>query len=78
MSSCKRTICVHCGNEIQSHKFVMIVSCLAFLSGEIEVYRKKIEEDKKKMTNCLKCGKKVLSGKFYHPRCKKKLYEVAY
>jgi len=47
MSSCKRTICAHCGNEIQSHKFVMIVSCLAFLSGEIEVYRKKIVEDKK-------------------------------
>ncbi len=39
--------CAHCGIEIQSHKFVMFVSCLAFLSGEIGVYRK-INEDNKK------------------------------
>lgn len=43
----KHAICANCGCEIQSHKFVMFVSCLAFLSGEIEVYRKKIDEDKK-------------------------------
>jgi len=40
--------CAKCGCEIQSHNHVMFVSCLAFLSGEIEVYRKKIEDDKKK------------------------------
>jgi len=41
------TRCAKCGSEIQSHNYIMSVSCLAFLSGEIEVYRKKIEDDRK-------------------------------
>ncbi len=39
--------CARCECEIQSHNHMMFVSCLAFLSGEIDVYRK-INEDNKK------------------------------
>ncbi len=42
----KELKCAHCGFDIFNHVPVTWMSCLAALSGEITVYREKIEEDK--------------------------------